>query len=104
MTPAREQADARGSTDARIAAGVFILIFVAPLTVYLAAPPILNAGVAQEECEQIAEEAPGAPEDAEARWTRLPLAQWECFIEDELVARMGWHANETSDSSVELLD
>jgi hypothetical protein len=101
---ASSSADARGSSDARIAAAVFTLIFVAPLTVYLAAPPILNAGLAQEECEQIADVVPGAPEDAEARWTRLPLAQWECFIEDELVARLGWNATETSDSSVELLD
>ena len=104
MSPARASVDGAGQGDARIGAAVFILLFVAPLTVYLAAPPILNAGVAQQECEQIAEAGLDAePEDAEVRWTRIPLAQWECFVDDALVARMGWYATNGSDSSVVLL-
>jgi hypothetical protein len=97
--------DAHLTGEGRAAAGFFILFFVAPLTIYLGMPPIVNAGTAQEECEQIAEEQlDAAAEDAEARWTRLPLAQWECFVEDRLAGRMGWLATDTTDGSVELLE
>ena len=101
----QEGADPRRTGTDRVAAACFVLFFVAPLTIYLALPPILNAGTAQEECEQIAEDALDAdPDDAEARWTRLPSAQWECFVDDELAARLGWYATNGSDESVEVLD
>jgi hypothetical protein len=93
------------TAESRVAAGFFILFFVAPLTIYLGMPPIINAGTAQQECEQIAEEQlDAATVDAEVRWTRLPLAQWECFVEDRLVGRLGWLASSTSDESVDLLE
>ena len=73
---------------------------MAPLTVYLGAPPIVNQGTALEECEQLAEtRLTGSSETVEVRWTRLPRAQWECIVDGDVVADLGWYATPSTDST-----
>jgi hypothetical protein len=96
--------NATPSVEGRWAAAAFVIFLVAPLTVYLGAPPILNATLAQAECVQIAElrlDRPGSV--VEARWTRLPLAQWTCVVDGQVVAHMGWMTSNSTDSTVTLL-
>jgi hypothetical protein len=96
--------NAARSVEGRWGAAAFVIFLVAPLTVYLGAPPILNATTAQAECEQIAElrlDRPGSP--AQARWTQLPVAQWECTLDGQVVAHMGWLTSEATDSTATLL-
>ena len=90
-------------TEHRIASAAFLILFAVPLTVYLGAPPIVNRGIALEECEQLVEtRLTGSPDAVEVRWTLLPLAQWECVADGQVVAGLGWYATSTTDSTAVL--
>lgn len=96
-------AAANPGTEHRIASAAFLILFVAPLTVYLGAPPIVNQGTALEECEQLAEtRLTGSSETVDVRWTRLPRAQWECIVDGDVVADLGWYATPSTDSTAVL--
>ena len=87
-------------TERRIVSAAFVIFLVVPLTVYLGAPPIVNQGTALEECEQLVQTRLTGPADAvEVRWTRLPLAQWECVVDGQVVAGLGWYATPATDST-----
>jgi hypothetical protein len=64
---------------------VFVVFLVAPLTVWLAAPPLLQQATADRVCREIVT-------SARAEWTRTPLPHWRCMTGSIVVEDLGWWA------------
>ena len=91
------------TTAAPTAEAVFLLLLVVGATVYLAAPPALEADLAQTQCEQlVVDRLDGVATDAEASWERLPFAHWSCAESDTEVADFGWWASDSSGTEATL--
>jgi len=74
-----------------------LLLFVVPMTIYLAAPTILDDEVAQQQCERlVSERLSGRAIDARAQWDLLPSAHWTCSVRGDEVADFGWWAGDSS--------
>lgn len=74
---------------------LFVVFVAAPLVVWLAGPPILQADDAERACEQLrveAEEESGEPTLGDLEWRYLPAAHWECTVGTETID-VGWWAS-----------
>jgi hypothetical protein len=80
------------------------MLFVAPLTIGIAGPPMLQGDVAQTECAQlVVQRLGGTPADATAAWVRLPIPHWSCEDSGKEVAQFGWWAMASSSTDAEIL-
>lgn len=73
---------------------LFIVFVAAPLVVWLAAPPILQSGTAEEVCTDLLAEAEDEAEEpvvGEVAWRSLPAPHWSCTIGAETLD-LGWWA------------
>jgi len=81
-----------------------LVVLVAPMTVYLAAPTILGDEVAQAECEELVTvRLDGTASAARAEWELLPAAHWTCTHGGTVVADFGWWAHDASAADATML-
>jgi hypothetical protein len=80
-----------GREDESVIAGraFFIAVLVAPITLWLTAPPMLQTDSAEDACAAAAEERQAEGGDLE--WERLPAPHWSCTVGMEEVD-LGWWA------------
>ncbi|WP_166878479.1 hypothetical protein [Salinibacterium sp. ZJ450] len=68
-----------------IARVVVVVFLIAPLTIWFAGPPLLQADAAEAVCRERAT-------SARAEWVRDPLPHWVCKTRTSIVDDLGWWA------------